>query len=301
MIDSRSFETLWYPYGNNFAGIRPKITQGLTDNHGNPNTLAKGTLAYLLPVAIGQKTAMLCKMELHPARNGKKLPFIDLVQQLVDEVKPSLVITAGTGGAVGSKLLCGDVVVTETALFHCKHSYPDFPDIPKIGVGGPPTPLSNSVHVKMTNVDYAIQNFCKLIVPGLTTDIAKLEQGKFKIKFVAANPSPQIYVKQVPTAQAMNVLSADYFSIDDSHDTEKLQEIGIMDDMDDAFVAFAVGKLPAASRPKWLSIRNASEPQIPFMPTVKAMKDQASEVYDTCGYHTSLSGGFACWAVVAGM
>jgi hypothetical protein len=301
MINSRAFETQWYPYGHNFDALKPKIAIGLTQ-YGKPTVLGSGVLAYLLPVAIGNKTVMLCKPELHPARNGKQLPFIDLIQQLVSEVQPKLVITSGTGGAVGTEVLTGDVVVTDTALFHCEHTYPAFPGIVPFKSAPGPVPIANSVTVGMAHMNHASTVMCKLTEAPLQDDFAKLASGKYKITFAKANSPSKIYVKKVNGAKELNVLTADYFSIDDSKNSEGLEQIGVMDDMDDAFVALAINLMKTPpERPKWLSVRNASEPQIPSMAQVSEMKDQASEVYMTCGYHTSLNGGFACWAIVAGM
>jgi hypothetical protein len=300
MINSRTFETQWYPYGHNFDAIKPKITNGLTQN-GKPTVLGSGVLAYLLPVQIKNKTVMLCKPELHPARNGKQLPFVDLIQQLVSEVQPKLVITSGTGGAVGTEVLCGDVVITDTALFHTEHTYPAYPGIVTFKSNPGPKPIVSNCPVGTAQMSHASTVMCKLTEPGLQNDFAKLATGKTKITFAKANTPSKIFVKHVNGSTEMNVLTADYFSIDDSHNSEGLEQIGVMDDMDDAFVAFAIEQMNTPPHPNWLSVRNASEPQIPYLASVSDMKDQASEVYMTCGYHTSLNGAFACWAVVAGM
>ena len=299
MTGDNDFEKSWSRYGRNFKTIKPKITGGLVGPKKQPTALATGIMAYLQLVTVNKARVLLVKSEMHPVRNGKKLPFIDLIQQLIVEAEPTLVITSGTGGAVGSHLNCGDVVVTETALFHCKSSYPDYPEIPNIKKGGNPAPLSNNVSVNTAQIDYVNQNMMKLTLPGLTGDTAKLHADG--IGFVTMNQNPQIYYMQVPGAKAMNVLSADYFSVDDTHDTEGLQEIGIMDDMDDAFVALAIKKSGVANTPKWISIRNASEPQIQYASKETDEKRVASKIYETCGYHTSMNGAFACWAVAAGV
>ncbi|MDR3578100.1 MAG: caspase family protein [Anaerolineaceae bacterium] len=290
-----AFDKNWAPYGHNFAAIRPKITNGLEIN-GTPTKLGEGIMAFVRPITVNNRRILLVKSEMHPARNGKQLPFIDLIEQLVNEAQPQLVITSGTGGAVGNQLNIGDVVVTNSALFHCKTAYPDYlNDIPTIHSGIPQMPLTDAVLVETAQIDYANNNMMKIIVPGLLGDVAKLHsQG---IAFVTANQSPQIYFEQVPGPEPMNVLSADFFSVDDSKDTEKLQELGIMDDMDDAFVALAIKKSGAVNTAKWLSVRNASEPQIQFSSGEKA---EASKIYDVCGYHTSINGAFVCWAVICG-
>jgi len=291
------YETSWSQYGHNFDGIRPKITDGLTDRNGNPTKLSEGTMSYVCQLKVKDRNVLLVKSEMHPAVNGPALPFIDLVEQLVKEAQPELLITSGTAGAIGSRLNIGDVVIANSALFHCKKTYPDYvSEIPTVSTGATQTPLSSSVAVRTDQIEHANNNMTKLIVPGLLGDVAKLKS--LDVGFVTANQSPQIYFEQVPGAKAMNVVSADYFSVDDSNDTEKLQELGIMDDMDDAFVALAVRKSGMEGHTAWLSVRNASEPQLPS--DSRADQAKAIKTYKTCGFHTSINGAFACWAVICG-
>jgi hypothetical protein len=95
--------------------------------------------------------------------------------------------------------------------------------------------------------------------------------------------------------------------VDDSTNNEKLQNEGIMNDTDDAFAFFALGELGAGKQPKWLSVRNASEPQIvdPGLgqqsDPAKALSSLAGAIYGVYQYCTTLNSAFACWGVIAGM
>ena len=67
----------------------------------------------------------------------------------------------------------------------------------------------------------------------------------------------------------MDIVSGDFLTVDDNNNSEGLQPLGIMNDTDDAFAFFALNQITGAAKPHWLSIRNASEPQIqaaPFPP-----------------------------------
>ena len=108
----------------------------------------------------------------------------------------------------------------------------------------------------------------------------------------------------------MDIVSADYLTVDDNHDAEGLQALGVMNDTDDAFAFYALGSIAAAKRPKWLSVRNASEPQIVTAefpagtsPTViiDKLKGIAGAIYGVYQYCTTLNSAFACWGVIAGM
>src|SRR5262249_29514730 len=131
--------------------------------------------------------------------------------------------------------------------------------------------------------------------------------------FVQKNTkAPSIYVTNVnpvPGAQPMDIVSADYLTVDDKLNSEKLQALGVMNDTDDAFLFYAISKMQG-KKPKWLSIRNASEPQIvvPAFPPgttpgaiVNKLKGVAGSIYGIYQYTTTLNSAFACWGVVAGM
>ena len=95
---------------------------------------------------------------------------------------------------------------------------------------------------------------------------------------------------------------------DDNHDLEGLQSLGAMNDTDDAFLFYAISQL-SGPKPAWLSIRNASEPQIaasiPAGTSSSAVTRQlagiAGRIYGIYQYCTTLNSAFACWAVVAGL
>ena len=107
----------------------------------------------------------------------------------------------------------------------------------------------------------------------------------------------------------MDVLSADYITVDDNNNSEKLQSLGVMNDTDDGFAVYAINKVNPG-QPRWLSVRNASEPQItvPSFPPgttqqkIKtALEDLAGPIYGVYQYCTTLNSAFACWALIAGM
>jgi hypothetical protein len=131
--------------------------------------------------------------------------------------------------------------------------------------------------------------------------------------FVRKNQkAPSIYVTDVnpvPGPQPMDIVSADYLTVDDKFDSEGLQSLGVMNDTDDAFLFYAISQLKG-QKPMWLSVRNASEPQIvvPAFPSgtsqdaiVKKLSGVAGSIYGIYQYCTTLNSAFACWGVIAGM
>jgi len=295
----------WCGYAHNFAQFKP-IISGID---GDP-ALEQGMFGYLSSVRIGTKTVVLYKSELHPKQNGDLLPFIPVMQQLIQELAPSLVISTGTAGAIGSQVNCGDVAVTSAARFHCQVQYPKEPDIDTMSADE--TELTNNVNLNTQYLDYAAANLTKLSLPGLSTCYDNLQRlpGYSFVRSAAA--APAIYVTSqnpVPGPQPMAIVSADYLTVDDNLNSEGLQSLGIMNDTDDAFVFYAIDNLSGA-KPAWLSVRNASEPQIvakPFPPgtseqeIVNQLKSIAGTIYGIYQYCTTLNSAFACWGIVAGM
>jgi nucleoside phosphorylase len=288
----------WNGYGHNFSHFKP-IIEGIDLD----TALEDGLFGYLSAVKIGATNVVLFKSELHPKQNGVKLPFVPVIQQLVTELKPSLVLSTGTAGAIGSHVQCGDVVITTAARFHVQDTYPTYPQINTLSIGD--GQLANTVALQTTYLNYAATNLTKLSLPGLTSCYERL-QSHSGYGFVQKPVTPPaIYVtgsRPVPGPQPMDIVSADYLTVDDSNDLEGLQALGAMNDTDDAFAFFAISQM-AEAKPKWVSVRNASEPQIvaPAGSSQETIKSLAGSIYGIYQYCTTLNSAFACWAIVAGL
>jgi|GEM_PF-496386 len=293
----------WCGYAHGFDMIKPIIA-----NIGSDNGLKDGLFGYLSAVKIGTKTVVLYKSELHPKQNGNKLPFVPVIQQLVSELEPDVVISTGTAGAIGSHVNCGDVAVTTSARFHVRDQYPTEPQIDTLSAGK--TALKSSFAVDPKYLNFAAENFTKLSLDGLAKCHTELEKAP-GYSFVKQNTqAPKIYVNApAGGSQPMAVVSADYLTVDDSNDSEGLQPLGIMNETDDAFAFYAIGKIPG-KKPPWVSVRNASEPQIDAKPfpsgtsqqeIIRTLGNTAGRIYGIYQYCTTLNSAFACWGVVAGM
>jgi len=295
----------WCEYAHNFAKFKSTI-QGIDGD----TALEQGSFGYLSALTIGAQKVVLFKSELHPKQNGLQLPFIPVLQQLITELAPQLIISTGTAGAIGSTLNCGDVAICSAARFHVQSTYTHFPAINSMSVSK--TQLSNSITVATKYLNYATANLTKLSLPGLQQCYTKLQQLP-GFTFVRKNTrTPNIYAigsTPVPGPEPMDIVSADYLTVDDNHDAEGLQALGVMNDTDDAFLFYGISQM-SAPKPQWLSVRNASEPQIvaqPFptgtSPTkiIDTLKGVAGSIYGIYQYCTTLNSAFACWGVIAGL
>jgi hypothetical protein len=296
----------WCEYAHNFSKFKPSIA--------NPNandTLKNGAFGRLAAMQLAGKHIVLYKTELHPKQDGTALPFISVMSQLIAELAPKYVITTGTAGAIGDRIQCGDVAICTASRFHVTKQYPKFPDIDslsqnEIELAGPAT-------FDPQYVNFAATHLTSMALPGLAQCYSRL-QATPGYSFIPKNAlPPSIYitgVNPVPGPQPMDIVSADYMTTDDNNNSEGLQSLGIMNDTDDAFLFYAISRMPAGKRPKCISVRNASEPQMvhsPFPQTttpseiINILKDMAGTVYGIYQYCTTLSSAFACWGVIAGI
>ncbi len=295
----------WNPYGHNFAQLA-NIIEGI----GGDAALKNGSFGYLNAMQIGGQNVAIYKTELHAKVNGNKLPVIPVIQQLVTELAPSLVLSTGTAGGMGSVLNCGDVVVTNSARFRVSTSYPTYPDINTLSQNN--TALENAIAVNDTYLQYAAENFTKLTLPALAECYGKFA-SRAGYSFLKKNlDPPSIYVtgnNPVPGTEPMTVVSADFLSVDDTSNAEGLEALGIVNENDDAYAFFAISQMPGGSRPAWLSVRNVSDPQVSVPPipvgttksqVIKELSSLAGAIFGVYEYVTTINSAFACWAIVAG-
>lgn len=299
---SASRQKTWYWYSHNYNTFKSIIEDG-------DDAVKQGILGYLCPMKVGNVRVVFYKSELHPKGNGPQVPFIPVIKQLVGELSPKLVISTGTAGGVGSHIQCGDVAITSSARFHLENNYTGA--LAQLNtLSKNETQLQSTFNVNPEYVNYAAANFTQLAVPGLQKCYNEIGHRSGYSFLKTPGPQASIYITGIspaPAPQPMDIVSADYLTVDDSTDNEGLQNEGIMNDTDDAFAFFAIGELPAAQRPQWLSVRNASEPQIVYpnlsqqSNPARALSSMAGAIYGVYQYCTTLNSAFAVWGVVAGM
>ena len=99
-------------YTHNFAKISKKMRKGC------PALEAKRLGAYWT-TTIGSKSVVVFKSDSHMSQDGPQLPNIDVWRQIIEEVRPNLVITTGTAGGIGKQFEVGDVIVSPIVRFDC--------------------------------------------------------------------------------------------------------------------------------------------------------------------------------------
>jgi nucleoside phosphorylase len=100
-------------------------------------------------------------------------------------------------------------------------------------------------------------------------------------------------------AEPTSVLTTDFFAFDDANDHYGLrtyQPDAKAVEMDDAALGLALTDI--TNPPPWVSIRNASDPQMNEATLTLETKDAAA-IYEKYGYWTTIGSAITCWALTA--
>jgi len=260
-------KTAWYDYTHNFeTEFVPLIRPGapaVADSH---------RLGSYFLTTIAGKRVLCFKSELHMSQDGPKLPIAKLWQQLIAEVQPKLVITTGTAGGIGPAMELGDVVVARVVRFDCAAKFKNAP---------------------FHNSSYACSKL-------KTTSVAAAQRlfAANAGHLPPASRAPRIVTHVLPGVKPLDVVTTDFFAFDDTANQFGLQGLGAAVEMGDAVLGMVIQDLAGAA-PKWVAVRNASDPQIKSTGlTPKEAARKAAQIYERFGYWTTIPSAIACWATI---
>lgn len=286
----------WYRYDRFFnEKYVPNIRKGAP-------ALKARRLGSYFPTRIGDASVLCFKSELHLNQDGVKtgdgtatLPVAELFRQMIAEVKPRLVITVGTAGATFSDHELGDVIITRAAKFRLSQEFKNEPFKAKGYKCDFPIPQSRLEAAKPLLALHKKQ----LIEPdfGPPTKMYKFEGPLIR----GPRPDPDFKIDGRDFDEFLPMLTTDFFEFGNS--TNKLWEIGCGVEMGDAVLGMVAEEM-GQDAPRWLVIRNASDPQIngdlPDKPRNLNMQAHwAVWYYETYGYWTSVNSAIATWAMIA--
>jgi nucleoside phosphorylase len=253
------------PYTRNFEVISKKMRKGC------PALLANRLGAYWT-AQIGGKRVVVFKSDSHMSQDGPQFPNIDVWQQIISDVQPKLVITTGTAGGIGKQSEVGDVVVSPIVRFDCTAKFK--------------SQLFHSDHYSS--------------VPSITRYFAA---AKTLFKANAAqlpkdNTRPPRILRAGPTQLAASVVTTDFFGFDTSNNHYNLQGLGTVSEMGDAVLGLLASRL-GDQAPRWLAVRNVSDPQIKAEGTLRQQAALAAQIYKGFGRWSSVCSAIVCWALIA--
>ena len=260
-------KTDWYTYTHNWkTQFKPIIKKGAP-------ALIEDRLGLWFKTRIGKKNVLCLKSELHLARDGSKLPVRALWQQVISEVNPSLVITTGTAGGIGSVMVLGDVVTSKKVRFDCQRTFKNAPFAH--------AEYTSSKSVGLNKLSYADQHL-------MAVTLSRLPQLK---------RNPKIVVRPLAANEQIDVVTTDFFAFDDTTDQFGLQKLGSAVEMGDAVLGLVCDGL-GTKAPAWIAVRNASDPQMDGSLPYNQQVEMAGRIYEKYGYWTTVNSAIACWAVI---
>lgn len=261
----------WYEYKSNVNEFIPNVTGSKApfNDDSSYNKRYYHSLGLYCLVRLGSLSVVVLKSGLHPAYDGPAVPLVALWKQMVAQVQPKIVITTGTGGGIGADIKLGDVVLASHTRFHCTGELKD-------------KPFANSIYPCSPLNETKLKT---LITPQILQPNGNLLQ------------TPRVPTMVYPSTPDANVVTTDTFAFDDSTDHFKLQGLGKCCDMGDACLGLAMSEI--SSPPAWVSIRNASDPQIPNPnDNMTEAKREAEQIYNSYQEITTAGSVIATWGTL---
>ncbi len=286
----------WHKYARNFEQYKPHIRP-------HAPAATAGRLASYMPTTIGPTRVLCMKSELHLNQDGVKtgegtatLPVKDFFAQVIDEVKPQVVLTVGTAGSVFENLGLGDVVVTRAAKFRLHNEFRNEPfnhQSYRSDWTIPTTCLDDAAHLMRTLRD-------EIVEPPFAPPTKRFDYHGAPITTPGNNP--QIRLDGVDMPEFWPILTTDYFEYGTS--TNRLDKEGAAVEMGDAALGLACSEM--ADPPHWAVVRNMSDPTINGdLPSkdfpLNEQTTWAVGYYTAYGKWTSTLGALATWGILAGL
>jgi len=253
------------PYTHNCASISKNMRPGCP-------ALELKRLGTYWTTTIGAKSLVVFKSDSHMSQDGPKLPNIDVWSQIISEVRPTIVITTGTAGGIGKQFEVGDVVVSPIVRFDCMSKF-----------------KSEQFH----DAHYSsVAPKTKYLATAKT--LFKANSGQLPKE----NTRPPNIVRVTPTALASSVMTTDFFGFDTSDNHYHLQGLADVSEMGDAVLGLVASRM-GDKAPRWVAVRNVSDPQIKAEGTLRQQAQIAAQIYKGFGRWSSVCSAIVCWALIA--
>ena len=286
----------WYRYARHFDLYKPDIREGAP-------SLKVNRLGSYFVTKIGEKSVVCFKSELHMNQDGVEReegnathPVKRLFEQLIAECQASLVITVGTAGATYPEHFLGDVMITRAARFRCAREFKNAPYNRSTyrSEFAIPTKHFATARKLLRRQD------AKLVEPDFGPPTGHYPWTGPLLPGTRNQPDLRVDGEDLPAFHP--ILTTDFFEFGTT--TNGLEKEGCGVEMGDAVLGLVAEEMGAAA-PRWLVIRNASDPAInghlPEGPRATNMQAHwAVWYYEAYGYWTSVNSAIATWAVIAG-
>jgi nucleoside phosphorylase len=254
------------PYTHNFSTLKADFRAGCPAIEAN-------RLGAYWKTRIAGKSVIVFKSDSHLSQDGPKAPNIKVWAQIIDEVKPKLILTTGTGGGIGSNAMVGDVIVSPVVHFDAIKKF-------KTLFGAQPPYVSATPNQKYFAT---AERLFKTNADRLPTDNKRLPK-------ISTAPLKGI---------TKSVVTTDFFGFDTTANTYQLRGLGSLSEMGDAVLGYVTKSM--TSPPPWLAVRNVSDPQIKSEGTIKQQANAAAQIYKAFGRWSTVCSAITCCSLIAAL
>ena len=94
-------------------------------------------------------------------------------------------------------------------------------------------------------------------------------------------------------------MTTDFFGFDTSDNHYQLQGLADVSEMGDAVLGLVASRM-GDKAPRWVAVRNVSDPQIKAEGTLRQQAQVAAQIYKGFGRWSSVCSAIVCWALIAG-
>jgi nucleoside phosphorylase len=255
----------WKPYVKNYEQIAA---------HMSPRAPARENyhrLGTYWAATVGGRKVTLFKSDSHFSRDGARdlltTPNRTVWEQIIDDCKPSWVITTGTAGGIGATAQVGDVVVSRFVTYDPG------------GADPPLQPFACATEAPHSQFDTASRLFSA------------------NSQFLPSTNSRAPEIIRAGSATSGVLTTAD-FEYDDTANTFHLKGKGDVCEMGDAVLGSVCQSLGAAA-PNYAAVRNVSDPEVDSSdPDASKL---ANYIYEHFGRWSSVCSAIVCWGIVSGL
>lgn len=93
-------------------------------------------------------------------------------------------------------------------------------------------------------------------------------------------------------------MTTDFFGFDTSDNHYGLRGLGAVSEMGDAVLGLVATQI-GDDAPRWVAVRNVSDPQIKAEGTIQDQAKLAAQIYKGYGRWSSVCSAIVCWALIA--
>ncbi len=290
--EDESWRDGWKYYSTGWDKIAPELTGR------SPSTYHKAWGACRI-VNIPQtgQNILLFKSDMHISTDGPKMPLLNMVEQIINDFRPKLILTIGTAGGARPVDALGSVNITNRAHFDLTS---EFDDIDKnfnnetFASGWPPSstvidklgPLMMTTPVADAELKYLVEKNSKELINPQTDKSYTLAELKNSL-ITPGEIDPKINL-----LTNMPVLTTNGYQVANTGGNYK--EYAAME-MDDAGIVMVANQ----NRVDAGIVRNISDPaQNPDI-AERVQGSWGGIIYSEYGLYTSFNGALAAWALMA--